>query len=353
MRSRSAISRALSPCSCNRLLMAVVLIALAIAGGMQLGKRKQFAPEHVPNFNPVSVQPASKVAPAISTSSTGFLSSPSVDHLPSPRGLDMSKLSAQDLLTQFLVSRDSRLLKAAQERFPEDPKVILQSCLEATDPNSPFLVKLEKLDPQNALPNLIRASLLAKTNEISDFSDQVNAALSKSSLKTNARERLADVMNYVLANPNGPNALEMLDGFDSNYLLSIRTVALEYIENWPKFGDDLTTAAKGLALASLFRKASTTSLSYDVVSENLELALLRKLPPNTEYGDTGITVEQRMKDVKNTAIYHMDLSQKYVKPLFASGADPALQLQFFTRIRADGEKAAVNWLINRQKPVRR
>jgi hypothetical protein len=75
--------------------------------------------------------------------------------------------------------------------------------------------------------------------------------------------------------------------------------------------------------------------------------MLQKLQDDIEYGESGATVAQRTAELKTLVTEGESTLSRYRQLVTDPSADPVLRLQFFARMRSDGEQAAIEWLFSR------
>jgi hypothetical protein len=254
--------------------------------------------------------------------------------------------SPTDLLTEFELTGDRTLLVQARKLFPHDKRVIMASCLTATDPKSTWLAELEKTEPDNTLPNLVRAALLAKKGDIKGFVEEMKKASGKTSLDTMMRDRQAELLDRIIMG-KGVLPRSLFGTTDSTFFKNLEVIYKTYTSNPSLFGDELEAATTSVALATTFRKMSSLGFSYSHYGNFLELGMLEKVPGDVEYGDQGQTVAQRNQELRMRVAAGDRKLEQFHKLITAPDADPILRLQYYARMRSDGEEAALQWLLAR------
>jgi hypothetical protein len=253
----------------------------------------------------------------------------------------------QRLVADYLLTGNVKILTEARRLFPEHPLVLLQCALAAQDPESPDLVSLEAADPDNALASLIRAGLYAEHGDLARFKEELQTALSKPKLSTSARQRMAEMLDLIISNGMRGLDPEVYTHFDSAVFDRLGGAYTAFFRNPKLFGDEFASAETGVGLAYKLRMMDKSSVSYDMAAGQLEIELLRRLNPNDEYGTEGQTISQRLAELRQRLQSQSHTAEKYIHPLMSPAGDPVLRLQFFARVRSDGEKAALNWLIKK------
>jgi len=76
----------------------------------------------------------------------------------------LAKMPLTGLLAEFELSSDLRFLEAARAKHGNDPRFLMAAALASQSPDSAGLKTLEKTQPDNALPNILRAWMYAQKN---------------------------------------------------------------------------------------------------------------------------------------------------------------------------------------------
>lgn len=260
---------------------------------------------------------------------------------------DSDQPKPQALLGEFYWTGDKADLEQAIELFPEDRLIMLQSALLADRPDAEELARLEEADPDNALPNLIRAGLYAESGNLERFKEELKTAQSKKKLSVELRKRQALLMDRIIAEEVRGLDPEIYAEFDAGVLDRLESTAKTLVRNPKLFGDEYDTAGYAMAYASKVRAMGGGRHGYGLVAGELERDALRRLDPQDEYGTDGQTIGQRLAELDRRVPALRQKVQRYYEPLMSPEGDPALRLQFFARVRALGEPKALDWLAER------
>lgn len=252
----------------------------------------------------------------------------------------------QSLLADYLMTGDKAGLDRASQLFPGNRLIMLQRALVADRPDSIDLERLEAKDPNNALPNLLRACLYAEHGDLTRFKEELEVVMNKDKLVTGHRERQAAILDAIIAKDVSDLDPDIYTGFDEGVFDHFGNAATALLRNPDLFGDDYDTAGYSVALARKLRSMVGSSLIYDVAAGQMEIDILRRLNPNDEIGAEGQTIGQRLTELEKRVQSGSHTVEKYIQPLMSSDGDPVLRLQFFARVRSDGERRAVDWLAN-------
>jgi hypothetical protein len=295
-----------------------------------------------------TVQPSKSPLPKLTTTAAPKLV-PKVDQQPvrstdSVTSAFMSKpKSPMDLLTEFELTGDRNLLVQAQKWFPHDKRVIMATCLTATDPKSTWLLELENMQPDNTLPNLMKAGILAKKGDLKGFQEELVKASGKGSLDTMLRERQAELLDRILVG-KGILPRNLFGTTDMTFFQNLELIYKTFTSSTHRLGDVVDSASTAVMLGSVFRKMSDLGVSYAHYGNMLELGMLQKIPSDVEYGESGMSAAQRANELKAMVGTSERTMSRYNELIHSPSADPVVRLQYYARLRSDGEVAALEWL---------
>lgn len=117
------------------------------------------------------------------------------------------------------------------------------------------------------------------------------------------------------------------------------------------YGDLETRASLAPGLAQKLRSDGELSFSRDFTAHLIEAEILYKFKGDDLYGTDGVTVQDRLDEMKQLEADkgYFRKFKKYSDLVSSPDVDPKLKAQFFMRMRADGELAAVNWLMGQRR----
>lgn len=251
---------------------------------------------------------------------------------------------APGMLAGFLLTGDRTILEQAREQFPDHRLVLLQSALLADRPGSRDLALLEELDPENALPNLLRASLFAESGNLAQFREEMEVAMSKSKLDTGYRQRQALIMDHIIAENLRDLDPDVYLGLDNEVVNRFGHAAKAMANNPRLFGDEYESAGYAVALAEKLRAMGGGRQAYNLAAGQLEIEVLSRLDPRDEYVVEGKSIGERIAELERQVPAIRERMDKYLAPLMSSDGDPLLRLKFFARVRSVGEAQALGWL---------
>lgn len=256
------------------------------------------------------------------------------------------------LLTEFEISGDSKFLAKAQLLFPDSIDVVILSALYAKSPDDKWLEKLEQLQPNNALPNLIRASLYAELSDKVRFAEEMEIGMSKSEFDTRYKPRLARIVDELLDSGRFPDSVfadGSLGNLDKPFIVRQGHILKMLVDNEDLFGGVDKTTLVSLEWAKRLQSMPVLNLTYLYFGGYLESRILERYQTDDLYGDEGKTVGDRREELIALANTVDRKLSKYDELILANkstgSSDQILRRQFFSRVSADGEMAAVNWLM--------
>jgi hypothetical protein len=258
--------------------------------------------------------------------------------------------SAENLLTQFESTADRKWLQEAQRLFPNDPQVILFSAVFAADVNDEWLRRLEDMEPSNGLPNLIRASLYATQGQTEKFQAELLKALSKEKWDTRSRQRMSAKLDAIIQSGQLPRSL-ILSHLDLAYFGKVIEMVKVMSQTPTLAGNQEEGDRLSLAVAQRIREQSSSfNMTSTAAGHRVELEILRKYDDGDLYGNEGMTILDRKNQIEEFGNwYHTKvLPSVYQQLVNNPSSNPTLSMQFFARIRADGEMTAVRWLLNQK-----
>lgn len=257
--------------------------------------------------------------------------------------------TAQSLLDAFYLTGNKQALQRAQELYPTDPNVILVSCLEARTSASPFLTALEKLDPNNALPHLIRAGLYAEQGNLKRLASELEKALSKDHLSLKGQERLNRLLDQMLAQPMAAELSNVFNQFDHNYGKLMYLMHKSLVANPSLFGDEVTTISKGLQVVEKWRLSNDME-HFPIVADHMELDLLRIAQRIVNHGPEGQAVAARLETVQAELSRKWESMSLISKRIWKKPADLNQVQAFLLHVRQQGVPATLNWITTLPAP---
>ena len=248
----------------------------------------------------------------------------------------------KDLLALFELTGDMRYFEAAKKYHGDDSYFLTAAGLTAKAPNSPALKALEAAQPDNALPNILRAGMYASKKDWKGMKEEMEQAASKKELTMNTRERKAALLDLLIEDPNLPTSKALMTETDFGFFRQLEAINRALDRNPNIFGGAAETASAGIGLALRLKNMDENNFSTMLVGNGLEIDLLSHVDKSFVYGDTDITVGQRLEQLGAAGVTTKRLGNLY-QELYKPITDANTQRQFFARVRSDGEIAALQW----------
>lgn len=254
----------------------------------------------------------------------------------------LAKMPLDELLAEFEMGGDMRFLNAAKKRFGGDPLYLMTAALASKSPDSEALAALEAAQPDNALPNILRAGIYSGKKNWQEVIKQLQIAAGKKELKLNSRERMEAKLDLFIADPSRatPETLNLKG--DLNFFNQMLALG-EVVARSPEVLGGTTEAAEvGIDMALRLREMGEHDFTSGIVASSIETTVLMNLDPNASFGDTGMTVGQRLDQLRNDG----KVLTNYLairREVFNPDTSPSSRAQYFARARADGELTALNW----------
>ena len=264
-----------------------------------------------------------------------------------PAFTDVNDQKAADLMCRYEMEGAIAALHEAQRLSPGNRQVIIASALLASDPDDPWLRKLEESQPNNALPNLIRAALHAKKGDadLAKFKNELETAVDKQPSDLGTRERQTAVLDRLLATPELMKSDYFSLRLEKMFGNQVEQLINGLVSHPTLFGDENATASVAVSLANQFREMSDLDFSMSLAGNYLEQEMLRKVRGTDDYDETGKTVAQRQEELSQILIDYERQVIIFRKHVWEENADPTMRLHFFAKMQSGGEKAAYEWLL--------
>jgi len=246
------------------------------------------------------------------------------------------------LLAEFDLSGDVKFLDAAKKYFSNDSDYMIEAALAARTPDSNALSALEAKQPNNALPNILRAGMYANLKKWKEMYKELEIAYGKSELNLNTIKRMESKLDLFIEQPTRANLNTMTLNGDLQFLRSIQSLNAALRYNHHSVGGANNAARYGVDLAERLIDINKDNLINASVSQTLEFDVLRDLDPEIKFDDTGKTVKERLIEIA-ASIKFSSKYQSIFKKLFDIHIEPQTRVQFFARARSDGQISALEW----------
>ena len=264
--------------------------------------------------------------------------------------------NAASLLAAYRTMRDPALLAEAKRNFPNDPHVAFEAAFEkdvSPEEQRKWLDALKKFDPGNAVANYLSALNYFNSGQTDQAVKEFMAASGKQFNDYTAQRYEDDTEAYLAAGYSAADAkagagLQLL----LPQLLQTKNLGLDMInvaKSYQQNGDTSSAQAAFQMAIDLGSRYSTPSAGEPLISELVGLALqryaLNAMDPNSQYGNTGHTVQDQI-DLVQQKRDQLNQSANQVGALM-----PQLTEQdwiiYRDRWMTFGEENAGNWVIGK------
>jgi hypothetical protein len=241
---------------------------------------------------------------------------------------------------------DRELAFRALSLFPADPRILFRCILIENDPEArrQLMDRLKHADGSGSLGYYLSASDKVRQGKgaeaVSEFMAAMKLGAPSLSPKSEIVQRRA-ALEFLGVSPPKAAVLSMNSTFD---VLAAPAVFKEAgsVANVESL-DHESAAALGIAIGHHMESANSKNLTSELLTLDYQARFLAQLDQDTEYGDTGLTVGEKIRQVddRKNAISGVIFKENELWKQ-ASDADAAI---WANTVLADGEMAAYNaWL---------
>lgn len=269
--------------------------------------------------------------------------------------------SAESLVAAYDVTLDAKLLQEMMQRYPDHPTVCLLSLTQTKDPATRLALsqKLSATLPNNGLGEILSAETLLAMGKTEEAISTFQSGLGKSTLDFFTLERAIASREAWQETGLSPAqsqiaSLKSQPGKEEAYIdISRLTDALAGLQkdpsSLPPSIDAYTIATNGIALAQRLNAVAPTTLMEEIFALRVEASLLEHLAPDSDYGDSGKTVGQRLNEVRGFT-FEKDYSEmgRQAERILASAKESVVN-GFHERLQLKGERQALDWLIEQTR----
>lgn len=268
------------------------------------------------------------------------------------RYLAKSGRNADALLAAFYLHESNDLLVEMEDHSSSKLACIL---LAARHPDAgkrlEFAIKLEALDPENGIGSVLHAAALMKQGNppaAMEYLQSTSKGWKKIDpyLKQRELDYRGALQELGFSPLDAQLATRSRPELVHDYSEPLVKVVLESVKQAGKRGDDeaVEFAAVGLRVAKLV--SSWGGLVGELEGHIIERSILKSLPDDTEYGETGMSVSDRLAQMRAEKGQILQLAQQ-AEPFLKNLPSEKLS-QFYERWNEVGEKAAFAWLLEKE-----
>jgi hypothetical protein len=358
----------------NGKVMAFLAMGLAIIGWMMFNRPRPKV-LHKPPPAPVVIEQKTRLRlPAPRITSTPATNDSSEDLRPtnlftrlvngdvpqlSPEQIDayltQNKRSAESLLAAFRASSDTAYLKEAEEKFPNDPRVAYAAIFKCDSPEerSQWLDRLKQSDPGNALPSYLVALDAFKSGQTDKAVQEITAASGKQQFQDYSMDFLQNAEDayrsagYSEADARMIAATQLL----LPDLKELRDLGRQLVglANYYRQSCDASSADAALqmniALGQRFGGYAGEPLIDRLVGIAIERDALTTMDPNSAYGASGQTVQDRLNQLDKSRESLKSLAQQE-NGLFERMSDQDV-VSYWDRWRTFGYEPTMRWALGK------
>ena len=271
--------------------------------------------------------------------------------------LNANRRNAASLLAAYRTTGNLALLEEAMQQYPNDPQVAFWAALDkdlSPGQRRQWLGAFKQSAPDNALANYLSAVDYFKVGQTDQAVQELIAASDKPQFQDYSMNSVQDNEEaYLAAGYSVAEAKALAFVPTSMALPDLRELKqlgqdmVDLANSYRQTGDE-TSAQAALQLAvNLGQQASTGQYMIDLdLGMKVERNALRAMDPNSPYGNSGQTVQDRLNQLTQQIAVGYELD-KQADPLLQTMSDQDW-INFTDRARLFGEQAALQWLVNKR-----
>ena len=310
----------------------------------------QSARQTHPHSSKLQTQQATAHAPSLAAARFPYL-----DRFKTFAGfLDSNGHSPESLTAVYCLTGSDLALEALESNLAKAPTYGVQAILCRTsrgDSKKEVLALVDKalnLHPGNPELSFLRIGLLGSNGDLDSTRNAVKEFRANESLSFGEKDRYKLIREAILST-NVDVAQAWTDGYlaetnCSNSLAYTASGAIAALKNFETAPEDsklqIATGLVHIAKQINPHDDYTDSSSWRV-SQFMEESALKRLPPDSEYGDKGTTVANRLAELRRIA-EKSNLMEEQFKP-FLFSQPPAVIQMFLERRESDGIGSAISW----------
>jgi len=275
--------------------------------------------------------------------------------------LNANGRNAANLLAAFRTSGDVKLLKEAEEKYPNDPQVdfeavgylLAHSNEVAPQDQRKWLDAFEKSDPNNSLANYLSAINYFNAGQIDQGVQDLAGAAGKSFNDYTVSRAESDVEAYLAAGYPVADAEQLgTSGLLLPQLGLMKQLTQDVVDlaNAYNRAGDPASAQSVLQLAdNLGQQYATPTPGEPLISQLVGIAIeglaLNAMDPNAPYGNSGLTVQGELNQLRQQRQSITQINDE-VTPYLSSLSDQDL-IVYKNRWLMLGEANAQQWVLSK------
>jgi hypothetical protein len=265
--------------------------------------------------------------------------------------------TAATLLAAFQASGNAALLKEAMEKFPGDPHVAFTAALSANlkpGEQRAWLEAFKKSAPDNALPTFLSALGYFNAGQSDQAVEELLVAASQRQFQNYSSGSGREVEQLYRSAGYSEAEARMFAAFGQTLpeASSLRTLAQDIVRlaDGYRQGGDADSAQAALLLSAVVGQSYGESSNFIITRLTgfaMETTALMALDPNTIYGNSGQTIQNRLDEIARQKTLIRELTQQ-TAPLLDTLSDQDW-VAYLNRVQSAGEIAALQWLATRPR----
>lgn len=273
--------------------------------------------------------------------------------------LETNNRNSKSLLAAYRTTRDLSLLTEAAQKFPTDPQVALEVAIRmgaSPAERLPWLDVLRQASPDNSLPDYLAAAAHFQSGDQATAVRDLIAASTKTGYQDYLRERTqGNEEAYLAAGVTiGDAKLFSSIGPAEPHLVTLKELGRDVLglaNAYQQAGDSNSREAALQIAVDLGQRLGDPSagqtLLHQTVGIGIERAALQAMDPESAFDTAGLTVQGRLNQL-TTRIDEIRSFAQQADPLWKTLNDQGW-INFQGQLAANGEEAALRWLIGNGK----
>ena len=269
--------------------------------------------------------------------------------------LAQNQRNAESLLTASRTAEDTALLKEAQEKFPNDPRVAYASIFKCDSPEerSQWLDRLKQSAPDNALPSYLSALDAFRSGQMDRAVEEITAASAKQQFQDYSLDFLQNgedayrSAGFSEADAKSIAATQLLLP-DLKELRDLGRQMVSLANSYRQSGDAASADAAlqmDIALGQRFGGYPGEPLIDRLVGIAIERDALATMDPTSPYETSSQTVQDRLDQLNKTRESLKSLAQQETG-LFQRMSDQDVA-SFWDRWRTFGYEPTMHWAVGK------
>ncbi len=267
--------------------------------------------------------------------------------------LEKEGRSPKSLIAAYYLSRDEGLLEELKIH-PNSPQACALLAIHAPTPKERlhFSKLMRQLNPDNGYGWFLEAKAALDCDEEQAAQEAFSAGV-KTARFDSFPEHLVELRKAIQGVGYDFEEARILAHSSNEWRNDATSFLPEmvktlYAAEASKLDDDgrLAAATRFLRLPQILNGlGANASLFSETSAVHTEVMILKSLPRDVEYGTSGMSVADRLAQIKNWMSQESILRKSELSGPILGSAEPALVNEYYSRLDLFGEKAALDWLL--------